>query len=219
VTLRRAFQSNFVPALFLWGFAALILALYWNHAPTQSALNDLAQLKTRLGLWFVMPAQAFAAAVLPFCFQKFQSGTHRKTRLSHLPYLMLFFAFLGAATDLFYRFQAQIFGNSAQFSIIAPKVALDMLFYTPVLILPLIVWVFAFKDCNFQIAATRQYVGKNWVRERVLPIYLVNLLVWTPAVCVIYALPLALQFPIQAIVACLWSLILVVLTDTATEEK
>ena len=116
-------------------------------------------------------------------------------------------------TDIFYRFQARIFGDSAQISSILPKVALDMLFYTPIVILPLVVWVFAFKDCDFQIAATRQLLGKNWIQERVLPIYGVNLLVWTPAVFIIYALPLALQFPIQAIVACLWGLILVVLTD------
>jgi len=43
----------------------------------------------------------------------------------------------------------------------------------------------------------------------------VALTLWMPAVSIIYALPLALQFPIQVVVQCLWGLLLVVATSSA----
>jgi len=211
--LRRAFAANLVPAAALWSFAALLLALYYLHAPTQSALDALADLKNRLGLGFSMPAQALAAGVLPFWFQKFQSGSHRKTRLAHLPFLMLIFAGIGAMNDAFYRAQAQVFGDSAQIAVVLCKVAVDMLLYTPFICMPIVVWAFAFKDSGFQIGAARGFLGQKWFQTRVIPLYIAALLVWIPTLCVLYALPLALQFPFQAIVQCFWGLILVIMTD------
>lgn len=211
--LLRAFRANLLPALVLWGFAFALLGLNSFYLPAQIALDRLAALKLSLGLGFSMPAQALAAGVLPYLFQKWQRGSHRKTKLSHVPFLMLFFAFLGGATDIFYAFQAQLFGDDAKFRTIALKTAVDMLIYTPVFALPLVVCAFAFKDNNFSPQQTRQFLGRDWISSRLLPLYGANLLVWTPAVMVIYALPLALQFPIQAIVQCFWGLILVIMTD------
>lgn len=211
--LLRAFRANLFPALVLWGFALALLLLYHFHAPTQIALDRLAQLKQSLGLGFSMPAQALAAGLLPYFFQKWQRGAHRKTRWSHVPFLMLVFAFLGAATDLFYAFQAQIFGDSAQLRVVALKTGVDMLLYTPLFSVPAVVVAFAFKDNGFFLPKTRAFLGREWISRRVWPLYGAALVVWTPTVAVLYALPLALQFPFQAIVQCFWGLILVIMTD------
>ncbi len=209
----RALRNNLLPALVLWGFALALLVLYHLHAPTRIAFDHLADLKAALGLGFSMPAQALAAGVLPFFFQKWQRGGHRKTRLSHVPFLMLFFAGLGAANDIFYAFQAQIFGDDAKFATIALKTGFDMLVYTPFFSIPLVVVAFAFKDSDFSPARTRAHLGRDWIVRRVVPLYGAALVVWTPTVMVLYALPLALQFPFQAIVQCFWGLILVIMTD------
>jgi hypothetical protein len=211
--LLRAFRANLFPALVLWGFAFALLGLYSLHFPTQMALDHLAKIKQSLGLGFSMPAQAVAAGLLPFFYQKWQRGDHRKTRLSHVPFLMLAFAFLGGATDLFYGFQAQIFGDDAKFATIALKTALDMLVYTPLFSVPMVVLTFAFKDNGFSPQRTRAFLGPDWITRRVWPLYVAALVVWTPTVAVLYALPLALQFPFQAIVQCFWGLILVIMTD------
>ena len=211
--LRRAFTANLIPAIFLWCFALAILAGYSIHPPTRHALDALAILKKQLGLGFSMPAQALASGLLPWVFQKLQSGTHRKTALVHVPFLMLYWACQGALVDLFYGLQAQLFGDNARPATIILKVLVDMGLFAPLLSMPLVVCAFAFKDSGFSISKTRLLLGPRWYRERVIPVYLAALLVWTPAVAVLYALPLGVQFPFQATVACFWALILVIMTD------
>jgi hypothetical protein len=211
-SLRTAFQINIAPALLLWGVASLLLILYYTAAPVQDALNLVAEVKARLGLWFVMPAQALAAGLLPYLFQKLQRGSGPRIRLSQVPYLMTFWAFLGALTNAFYDVQAHVFGDNATLQTIALKTAVDMLLYTPLLSMPLIILAYAYKDADFTFIRMRQSLGARWYRSRVIPVYSASLLVWTPTLCVLYALPLALQFPMQALVQCFWGLILVFMT-------
>jgi len=212
-SIRRAFAANLFPAACLWVFAGALVVLYGKNAAVHGALETLSAWKERLGLGFVMPAQATAGVLLPFAFGRFQKGDHRRTRGRDLPFLMLVFAVLGAATDGFYRLQAGVWGNEASAGTLAAKTACDMLIYTPFLVMPALVLAFAFKDCGYSLNRTRRDLGGDWIGKRVVPVYLSALLVWTPTVVALYSLPLALQFPFQAIVQCLWGLILVVLTD------
>ncbi len=190
----------------------MLLTCYYFVAPIRQSLNALAEMKTALGLGFSMPAQALAGGLLPFLFQKLQKGAHRKTQLAHVPFLMLFWACQGAVTDVFYNFQARIFGDNAQISTIALKTAVDMLLFTPFVAIPIVVMTYAFKDAGFSLQCAQHDLGPQMYRNRVLPVYVAALLVWTPTVALLYSLPLALQFPVQAVVQCLWGLILVVMT-------
>ena len=210
--LRAAFRANLAPALLLWSALALLLAGYFFVAPIHQSLNALADVKKALGLGFSMPAQALAGGLLPFLFQSLQKGAHRKTRLAHVPFLMLFWACQGAVTDRFYAFQALVFGDNAQLSTILFKTAVDMLIFSPFVAIPLVVFIFAFKDAGFSPARTVRQLGPRPYRNRVLPVYVAAVLVWAPSVALLYSLPLALQFPVQALVQCLWGLILVVMT-------
>ena len=216
--LRRAFVANFVPALFLWVFVGVLAALYWFHAPTTALLNELAALKLRWGLVFSVSAGAISSALLPFLFQRFQSGSHRKTLAVHLPFLMVFTGVMGVVVDKFYTFQAFVWGSGNDFQTVALKTLCDMGLFTPIFAMPMVTLAFAFKDHEFSVAKTRRFLGRNWLVERVLPLYLAALLVWVPTVFVVYSLPSALQFPFQSIVQCLWGLIVVVVTAHALPE-
>ena len=55
-------------------------------------------------------------------------------------------------------------------------------------------------------------VGERWYLTRCLPLLIMNLGVWVPAVAIIYALPLALQLPMQNLVLCLFVLVVMMLT-------
>ena len=212
-TLRRAFVANIVPAVALWSLAVALLALYFYFAPATAAFGELAQLKTRLGWIFIMPAQAFAAGVLPFLFQRFQRGNYRRLTWAQLPFLLLVEAVMGLITDEFYQLQAILFGNSNALSTIALKTAFDMMVYTPFLVLPVVMWTFGLMDNGYAFATTRAALGSDWKIKRWMPLYLASLLVWVPTLFVVYALPLELQFPFQAIVQCFWGLVLVIMTD------
>jgi hypothetical protein len=126
---------------------------------------------------------------------------------------MVFWAMQGALVDGFYTLQALVFGDKPGVATVLVKVAVDMLIFTPFLSMPLALSAFEWKDTGFSVARWKERRGERWYRRRVIPIYIAALLVWTPTVAVLYALPLALQFPIQAIVQCFWGLILVILTD------
>ena len=212
-TLRRAFAANLVPALALWSLALLMLALYAYFPPAHAAMNDLAALKNRWGLLFSMPAQALSAGLLPFLFQRFQRGDHRRLTWAQLPFLLLVRAIMGAMTDYFYTFQAVLFGDSAAPTTILIKTIFDMAVYTPFVMLPLVVWTFGLMDNNYALDVTRASLGPHWKTKRIGPLYCAALVVWVPTLAVLYGLPLALQFPFQAIVQCFWGLVLVILTD------
>ncbi len=160
-----------------------------------------------------MPAQAIAAGLLPFLFQRFQRGDHRRLTWAQLPFLLAVRAVMGVMTDLFYNLQAHLFGDSNAVSTILTKTVFDMLIYTPFVILPLVVWTFGLMDNGYAFDTTRAALGADWKTKRWLPLYLASLIVWVPTLGVIYALPLALQFPFQAIVQCFWGLVLVIMTD------
>lgn len=210
--IRAALRANLIPAILLWLFALMMLALYFGFAPARGVFEAIAASKLRLGLAFSMPAQAIAGGLMPFLLQHLQAGSHRKTRAAHLPYLLAFWACQGAITDVFYVQQARLWGDSASLATVFLKTAFDLLIVTPLFFMPLAVWAFAFKDCDFSLSKTRVFMGQNWWFGRVFPVYLTGLLVWTPPVIALYFLPLPLQFPIQSLVQCLWGLILVVLT-------
>ena len=212
-TLRRAFAANILPAIGLWSLAVALLALYFHWPPVTVAFNELAQLKTRLGWAFTMPAQALAAGLFPFLFQRFQRGDHRRLTWAQLPFLLGVRAFMGLMTDQFYDLQAFLFGDSNAAPTILIKTIFDMTVYTPFIVLPLVVWTFGLLDNGYAFDTTRAALGADWKSKRWLPLYLAALLVWVPTLAVIYALPLALQFPFQAIVQCFWGLVLVIMTD------
>ena len=212
-TLRRAFAANIGPAVALWLLAISLLALYAYFPPAHAAMGQVAQLKSRLGWGFSMPAQAIAAGLLPFLFQRFQSGNHRRLTWAQLPFLLAVRALMGAMTDEFYHLQSVIWGDTSAPLTVLFKTVFDMTVYTPLIVLPLVVWTFGLLDNNYALDTTRAALGPNWKTQRVLPLYLAALIVWVPTLCVLYALPLELQFPFQAIVQCFWGLVLVIMTD------
>lgn len=220
--LRAALRKNLGPALVLWAGAGAILALYNLHGGTRAALGELAALKQRAGLWFVMPAQAVAAGVMPWVFQCFRPRDERDILARHVPWLMLAWGAQGAMTDTFYALLAAWFGDSSAPAVVAAKTAADMLFYTPLICMPYALAVYALKDAGFDAARMRRELGPRWYRERVWPLYRAALLIWTPTVCLLYSLPLALQFPVQAVVQCFFALIVVMLArpaETATGTR
>jgi hypothetical protein len=221
-SLRRAFAINFFPALLLWCLASLLLGGYYCVAPFHAALNELAEIKLRFGLLFVMPAQVFAAAILPLFLQKLQSGggkANNKNGAPQILFLMLYWAFQGALTNKFYDVQAQIFGDVPTITAILCKTAVDMLIYTLFICMPLLVLSYALKDNGFSWQSTRRALGRNWFVTRAVPLYYAALLVWCPTVLVLYALPLALQFPVQAIVQCFWGLIIMFMTRRQQHDQ
>jgi hypothetical protein len=216
-SLRQALRANLVPAGVLWTGSALLLAGHRHSPAVRAALDQLAATKAAWGWAFVLPAQACAGGVLPWLIERTRRDlpAAARTPLSHLPWLMLVWAALGALTDRFYAGQALLFGDSPAPGVILAKTAVDMLLYTPLVCSPLIVFAHAFRQAGFDPVRLRLDLRPGWYRVRVLPVYRAALLIWTPAVCVLYALPLALQFPVQVGVQAFFALVAAALSARA----
>lgn len=208
-----AARANLVPGLLLQGVALLLVLAYYFWAPARDAFESIAVFKKQIGVFYAIFAMAFFAGLLPLILQRLQPGAARES-LRLWPFYIVYWGFLGVIIDAFYNLQAFFFGQGTDFTTIALKVAVDMLIFTPVFAMPLVMWSYAWKDNGFNFDRTRRAVGSGWYGARVWPMIVAAWMVWIPAVSLIYALPLALQFPIQNIVECMWVLILMFLTKS-----
>jgi hypothetical protein len=208
-----AARANLAPGAVLWAVGIAILAGYYLFEPTRGALDMLARLKEQWGYLFSAVSTGLVGGLIPVLIQQVMPNLAERASPRHLPFFVLFWAYKGVETDALYRLQAWMFGDKATLSAMAPKVAVDMLIFVPLWAVPSLVVAYLWKDCGFDFAETRRRLGPQWYRRRVVPVMISNWAVWFPAVCVIYALPLALQLPIQNVVLCLWVLMLMFLTS------
>ncbi|MEL7088826.1 MAG: Mpv17/PMP22 family protein, partial [Planctomycetota bacterium] len=121
-----------------------------------------------------------------------------------------------------YRLQAVWFGQGSDPGTLAKKILVDMGVYCPVWAVPSAVFAYAWAEKGFSLTRTlapiRRLGFRGWFGRDVLPVMISNWSVWVPAVCVIYCLPLALQLPVQNLVLCFWSLLLVLQVGDSRER-
>jgi hypothetical protein len=203
----QAARANLRPGLALAAFALAILIGYYFIPPVHHALAHIANLKDHLGLLLTIPSSALFGGLIPTFIQRLRD----RTPWSHILFFTAFWAYKGLEIDLFYRFQAFLFGHDAQPLTIACKVFFDMALYCPLWAVPNTIIIYQFADLGFRWRRLQPRVRRPlpWFFHDVLPILICNWAVWLPTVCVIYALPLALQVPMQNLVLCFWSLLLI----------
>ena len=113
---------------------------------------------------------------------------------------------------------AALLGDSNAPGVIAGKVAFDQGLYAPLWAVPSMLLLYRWHDHGYRPGALRAGLRGRWWLRHVLPVNLANAGVWIPAVCMIYALPLALQLPMQNLVLCFWSLMIVFLAREGDPE-
>lgn len=203
-----AARANLLPgAIIQAAMLALVLA-YYHHPPTRQALDTLADWKRAGGLPVTFVLIGLAGGVLPEGFQVvlFQRGQIRRSNLHNALFAFPLWGGLGCCTDLFYRGQALLFGNTATVPIVVKKVLFDMCVYTPLWGTPAAVWAYEWKRSRFSSLAARMFTP-GFYRSTILPTLVANWGVWIPAVSIIYALPLLLQVPLFALATSFWSLL------------
>ena len=102
----------------------------------------------------------------------------------------------------------------------------DQLIATPLLHVPGIQLAFLFRKCGRSparfaatVRARRMFSRHALLAEWWMPALFPTWLIWAPTVCVVYALPAALQIPLFAIVLVFWSIVQMVLSDEDEGKK
>jgi hypothetical protein len=207
-----AAKKNMVPGLLLQGFALLLVLLYYLHRPTQQVLASIPAFQQQMGLLFPIGVTALCGGLLPFIFMWVQREIPHGKRLSHLLFLLSFWAINGLIIDYLYRFQAFLFGDQPDLLTVVKKVCFDQFVFSAFFSAPFAAVAMKWKQCDFSFRKTRAELSLRKLAIEIPSVLISLWSVWIPAVAIIYSLPLALQFPLFNIVLCFWSLLLTALT-------
>lgn len=202
----HAARRNLMPALVVQA-VALGIVCGWYHSPAlHHGLLELARLKAQAPWLYALLATSFFAGLIPGLVRTVR-GEPRAARL--IPWLMLFWGLKGLEINALYEGLAWLIGPGHATATVLTKVAIDQLLYAPLWAVPSTIVVYGLMEGERQ--PWRQLGQACWYRERFLPTAIANALLWIPTVAIIYHLPTALQLPLQNLVLCLWSLLLVIL--------
>jgi len=212
-----ALRANAVPGLILWVVATAIVVGYYAVPALAEAMDALGAFKDRYGYGFSACSTAVFGAVLPWVVTRARLGPVGQGRWWFGLMLVGFWAYKGVEVDALYRFQAWLWGEGTDAWTIAAKTALDQLVYVPIWAVPSTVGFYRVERVNGDMRRWWRGMDGRWVAREMLPITVANIAVWVPAVIGVYLLPSPLQLPMQNLVLCLWSLMLIFMTDPARQ--
>jgi hypothetical protein len=169
-----------------------------------------------VGPTFAIVSTAIFGALLPFCVLALRRATRDRYDARQMFALTVFWAYKGLEVSVFYALQARWFGEGRDFATIALKTFIDQFVYCPLLAAPLTWVVYSWVEHGFsgRHLAT-EFRRPGWYARSVLPLLVATWGVWVPAVAIIYLLPTALQLPLQNVVLCFFTLLVVFLTRRA----
>ena len=208
--IARAFTVNLIPGICLWVIAISICYSYYNIDAIEQTLARVADLKAQYGYLFAAVSTAIFGGLIPFIYFYLTRQTGRRPGAELLFYL-LFWGIKGVEVDLFYRLQGYFFGTDTGLATVAMKTAVDQLFYAPLWAVPSIAIAYLYKNSDFKLNICLQQLDRLFFFQTIPAIVVSNLLVWLPAVTIIYMMPPDLQIPLFNLVQCFFALLLNIL--------
>ncbi|MDP2137811.1 MAG: hypothetical protein Q8J74_08145 [Candidatus Didemnitutus sp.] len=206
-------RATALPGLVLITAAGLVVAAYYFSPPVHAALEAFAAFRIRGGFLYSALTTAFFAGLIPFLYLHFHPGTVARHPWPHVIFFVVFWGYKGVEIDLLYRVQALLFGDQVDWLTITKKMLVDQLIYNPFIAAPYGLLLYAWKDAGFRWAAPlADFRAPRWFWRRVLPVMIAVWGVWVPSVCLIYALPLALQLPLNSLVNTFWVILFSLIT-------
>jgi hypothetical protein len=214
----RAAKANMLPGLAIQGVMLSLLLAYNFYPPTTRWLNHLAELKEKWGYGYSALAASVAGALIPEVMRIIivQKGKILRRNFSTLRFTAPFWCMMGMIVDAFYRAQTVLFGSEASLGVVAAKVFVDQVFYTPFIASPLTCWLYDWKNSGYRMAVVPHFFTVTYYREVILPVVFANWGVWIPIVCILYSLPTLLQVPLFALALSLWVILYTWMSEQRT---
>lgn len=214
----RAIRQNLIPGIFLQLLSVAIIISYYYSPSIKIIWDKIALFKTEGGVLLAAISTGIFGGVIPLFIQQISKKYRQKNAWIHLSFYFLFWAYKGIEVDFLYKTQALLFGHNNQILTIVCKVFVDEFIYVPTLSCIPIVIGYAWKNNQYKLKGTIESLGKNWYREKIFPMIVSSWFIWIPTVSIIYCLPLGLQLPVQNLILCFWSLIVIFLTSKPMEQ-
>ncbi len=202
----RSARANFIPGLVLQVAAALFVWAYYQSDTFNTLLQQVVGIQERYGIGFSMLTRVVFNGIVPALFCWWVPGLRVRRAGAALVFGMVWWAFMGGVTHLFYMLQAHLWGSEAGLITILLKTLTDMLIFSPFVASPIISLAYLWQDQNYSFHATRLQLGPGWYGRIVLPNQVPGWTFWTPGVLILYSLPTALQMPMASLLGCFWAL-------------
>lgn len=206
--MKQSFRENFRPGLLLQSIALAIVLMYYFWPSFQFQLQMLGRLKADSGVLFPAISTSLFGGLFPFIVIWSGQKDTMKSPWRYLLFYVLFWFWKGIEVDFMYQGQAWLYGDSNHWLVVLKKVLTDQFVYCPLWAVPTMMLFYQWKDSNFRFSTMKQKFREDSFFRRILRVLLSNLVVWLPAVTIIYQLPLELQLPLFNIVLAFWTLIL-----------
>ena len=202
----RSARANLIPGLVLQAVALVLVVAYYRSATFNALLDVFAGWQVEYGIGFSIVTRMVTNGLVPALFCALEPSLQMRHPWKSLVFLVLWWGFMGAATHLFYAFQAWLWGDHAGVGTVLLKTATDMLIYSPFLASPINAIAHLWQDLDFSASATVRQLGPGWYRRIVLPNQVPGWAFWAPCLLVLYTLPTPLQMPLAALLGCFWAL-------------
>jgi hypothetical protein len=204
----RAVRANLRPFLAIQACALCLLAAYYASPTFQRAGEPLTRFKESAGLAFSAASTMFAGYALPWLAKR-AAGIRFQDDAREIALQCSLFALLGAIVDLWYRGLALVIGAGTGPGIVAVKVLADQFVFSPLVSIPISTAVFGWRDAGFSFSRARCLLTGGGFASRYWPLLVTCWCFWLPILCVVFALPVGLQFWMFLCAQGAWSLLLV----------
>lgn len=207
--LRIGFESaraNLVPMVVLWLAAVASVLAYYFVPGAPAVFEPLRRWQLESGWKAAFLSRVFFCGVVPGAFLLAVARIRPKRPLRVAAAQGLWGGVSGVVYDFFYRFQAGLFGNGADFGTLAAKVAVDQFAMTVFVVAPLNVAVFFWIARDFSFGRVRREWPQPFIRKALLPNLVANWCVWIPVSFAIYAFPQPLQIQVSSFACAFWAL-------------
>lgn len=202
----RAARANVVPGLIVQGLMFSVLMAYYFYPPTRGWLDELALIKSRWGYGYAAINSIIAGAIIPELLRVFlfQKGRFQRFNFTNLLFTAPFWGGMGLMVDLFYRCQADWFGDEVTFAVVTKKVLVDQFLYNPLYACPVTTWLYDWKSRGYRFRGTGVFFTVGYYRSFIVPTLFATWGVWIPIMVILYSLPSLLQIPLFGLALSLW---------------
>jgi len=199
---------------------ALVLAFYVGGSSTQPAFDAMADLQQSWGIVFSMVSTCLSAGILPMMLQLLLRQMPKPIH-HHVAFNLVFWTLVGVIVDLLYKLNTFLHGEGTDPLTIARKVAFDQFVFNPFGIFPLFtVPLFRWRDCSFDCNKFKASLqDRRGVALQYCSLNLSNWCTWVPGCSVVYSFPTSLQLPIFSIIVFFFSILLTIVSKSATSSQ
>lgn len=193
----NAFKTYWKAIALIQVFALIAVVGNYEIDGVATWFSWIAEWKKHGGLWFSAITTVISGGLIPEAVKRaLRASGSRAPAGAEFAHQLVFWALIGMLVDLFYQFQALLFGHSTAASTLACKVLFDQLVFTPLISMPFTVLWFMLWESRYRKAQFLKAFSWPVLLRRTLELWTVCLSFWPVMLLIVYSLPQVLQFPL-----------------------